>query len=421
MNLRLLLTFAFFTTIFTAYAQVGIGNISPSDASLLHVDDASGEKGILIPKVQIDNLNNQDPVTGTIVEGLLVYNNAGLNPHGFYFWDGASWVLFTTSQSDETIYSTDGSLPETRTVSTGDNSLEILNDLSSAQAAGRNALILKRGTNSKEVGLAFRNSGNFYDASISLQENTSSGLSFATGGNHDDPDDIVVSMTIEDDGQLTLPRYTGTTHQSATAQRVLGVDNAGNVIAVPEERYTAGFARRFEQDATLRTPDVDTYYTIPNLTQTITAPYTGTYEIDVNAYYAVGAPNVTTTINVQGSSASPNQGSISYNENSAGQGSVQLLMDGVVQAERYMSSTGHYFQDGTRYFAQAQSSTTTILVDLVAGSDYTFSVRAREWVRYNTSDSGYIGLDSSVYIGNSGGRSDASRAVMTIKLVELEQ
>ena len=98
-------------------------------------------------------------------------------------------------------------------------------------------------------------------------------------------------------------------------------------------------------------------------------------------------------------------------------------MNNIVQAERYMTSTARYFNDNDtnqKFFAQAQASTTTILVSLNAGTTYTFRVRAREWVKYNTNQNGYFGLNSGLYVGNSGGRNDASKAVMTVKLVEIQ-
>ncbi|NNF32371.1 MAG: hypothetical protein HKO97_01680, partial [Flavobacteriaceae bacterium] len=45
-----------------SFSQVGINTTSPSAGAILDVD--SGDKGILVPRVDIANLNNIAPVTG---------------------------------------------------------------------------------------------------------------------------------------------------------------------------------------------------------------------------------------------------------------------------------------------------------------------------------------------------------------------
>ncbi|WP_055413364.1 hypothetical protein [Nonlabens sp. YIK11] len=75
-----------------AIAQVGIGTAMPSGATLLHVDDGQGDKGVLIPRVQIDDLNTMAPLTVTPEVGTMVFNSAGAHPLGFYYWNGTLWV-----------------------------------------------------------------------------------------------------------------------------------------------------------------------------------------------------------------------------------------------------------------------------------------------------------------------------------------
>ncbi|SCX90907.1 hypothetical protein SAMN05192588_0214 [Nonlabens sp. Hel1_33_55] len=74
------------------FAQVGIGTTFPSAGTLLHVDDGNGDKGILIPKVQIDDLSTQAPLTATPEVGTMVFNATGAHSVGFYYWDGSVWV-----------------------------------------------------------------------------------------------------------------------------------------------------------------------------------------------------------------------------------------------------------------------------------------------------------------------------------------
>ncbi len=106
-------------------AQVGIGTTNPAGGSLLDIESA--EKGILVPRVDIADLSTQAPVTGDLAssESLLVYNTNTTTGKGFYYWDGTQWVA--VGGTGENIYTTDGSLPETRTVNLDENILRFDN------------------------------------------------------------------------------------------------------------------------------------------------------------------------------------------------------------------------------------------------------------------------------------------------------
>ena len=85
------LLIVFFTVFsFNLFSQVGIGTVSPSPGSILDID--SSEKGLLIPRVNISDLNTIAPVTGGATTGLLVYNNNTTTGEGFYYWDSSKWV-----------------------------------------------------------------------------------------------------------------------------------------------------------------------------------------------------------------------------------------------------------------------------------------------------------------------------------------
>lgn len=75
---------------FNLSAQVGIGNPTPADASVLDV--TSSTKGVLVPRMSIANLGTIAPVTGGSTTSLLVYNtNTGTGP-GFFYWNGSRWT-----------------------------------------------------------------------------------------------------------------------------------------------------------------------------------------------------------------------------------------------------------------------------------------------------------------------------------------
>jgi hypothetical protein len=75
-------------------AQVGINTTTPDVSSML--DISATDKGILIPRVSIPNLNAAAPVT-TPATSLLVYNTNGATGIGFYYWDSTKWTPFTGS------------------------------------------------------------------------------------------------------------------------------------------------------------------------------------------------------------------------------------------------------------------------------------------------------------------------------------
>jgi len=75
-----------------ASAQVGINTTAPNASSML--DITATDKGLLIPRISIPNLNAAAPVT-TPATSLLVYNTNATTGIGFYYWDGSKWTPFS--------------------------------------------------------------------------------------------------------------------------------------------------------------------------------------------------------------------------------------------------------------------------------------------------------------------------------------
>jgi hypothetical protein len=91
-----------FLFISTMYSQVGIGTVVPNPSALLDV--FSGDKGILIPRVSLSNINvTQLDGVNNAATGLLIYNtNAaviGGNGVGYYYFNGATWERLITAAS----------------------------------------------------------------------------------------------------------------------------------------------------------------------------------------------------------------------------------------------------------------------------------------------------------------------------------
>lgn len=81
---------------FIFQAQVGINTTTPDASSMLDIN--ATDKGLLIPRVSIPNLNAASPITAPATS-LLVYNTNTTTGAGFYYWDGTKWTPFTGGTS----------------------------------------------------------------------------------------------------------------------------------------------------------------------------------------------------------------------------------------------------------------------------------------------------------------------------------
>lgn len=163
--------------------------------------------------------------------------------------------------------------------------------------------------------------------------------------------------------------------------------------------FTQGFTLLYNQTAQVAAASggVD----LPGLdTGSITVPFSGTYQILVNAYYAVG-----------------NRGSES--SDGAAQGSIGLVMRTEVDPfvtlkEAYVTSSSKLISGGT-VNNLAQNVTILYNVDLIAGTSYTFKVLGWEWLT-NNAGSGHFGRNTSAYSGST--TNDAQRGSMSITLIK---
>jgi len=88
----LMFGFFMFTFFIPANAQVKItdGTVITLDPnSILELE--SSNKGLLIPRVAINDINLPSPLTEPVPAGMLVYSIGGTVDDGFYFWDGTLW------------------------------------------------------------------------------------------------------------------------------------------------------------------------------------------------------------------------------------------------------------------------------------------------------------------------------------------
>ncbi|WP_313387085.1 hypothetical protein [Chishuiella sp.] len=87
-------------------AQIGIGTITPNDASILEISTTN--KGVLFNKLKLLSTDNPYPLSSH-QEGLWVYNTvqSGVQPNevypGLYYNDGKKWILLNTDISNPKI------------------------------------------------------------------------------------------------------------------------------------------------------------------------------------------------------------------------------------------------------------------------------------------------------------------------------
>lgn len=93
--LSVILTILISNSIF-AQNNVGFGTTTPNASALL--DLTATDKGLLIPRVTLNNASLPAPITSP-AEGLLIYNYNGSEPHGFWYWNGTQWMQVGSGSS----------------------------------------------------------------------------------------------------------------------------------------------------------------------------------------------------------------------------------------------------------------------------------------------------------------------------------
>ncbi|WP_010250090.1 hypothetical protein [Myroides injenensis] len=95
MKKYLIISTALLGVSFLGHAQVGIGTKKPIESAQLHI--VAENKGVLLPKVALQSLNNFKPVNGDggVSIGLVIFNTT-INKteklsEGYYYWNGLRW------------------------------------------------------------------------------------------------------------------------------------------------------------------------------------------------------------------------------------------------------------------------------------------------------------------------------------------
>ena len=99
---------------FAKAQSVGIGTATPDASAKIEIEDS--QRGILIPRISLTNVNIFGLAGNTQTESILIYNSnastVGGNGKGFYFWNDTKWgklaIVSNSTNSESLIYTTDG-------------------------------------------------------------------------------------------------------------------------------------------------------------------------------------------------------------------------------------------------------------------------------------------------------------------------
>src|SRR5690554_3913436 len=116
---KILLSAAFAFAILSStdvLAQQGFGTNEPDKSAV--ADIVSTQRGLLIPRISIPDLDAAAPVNNPATS-LFVYNTNTTSGEGFYYWDGAKWVRFVSSNTEQTVVVAEGENVQVNTAVTG--------------------------------------------------------------------------------------------------------------------------------------------------------------------------------------------------------------------------------------------------------------------------------------------------------------
>lgn len=167
--------------------------------------------------------------------------------------------------------------------------------------------------------------------------------------------------------------------------------------------YNQGYALKYDQTSQVTaSTNSATYTLIPDLdTGVIPIPYSGTYQIRVEGYYAAG--NLVST-----SAEGVGQASISLYMGTNGGTPVRVK-------ETYVTSTSKRI-NSTTINSLAQNASIIYTVDLDVENTYQFAVRGRQWQITNVA-TGTFGKDTSSYSGSTG-TNNAQRGSLSLTLLK---
>jgi hypothetical protein len=210
-------------------AQVNIGSLElPTPGAILDLSRVSTkDMGLLLPQVSLANLSTWQPLSGTAINGMLVYNTNASTGIGVYLWKNDKWVALDSSTN---VINTSADVPLTfavnnnRAGSTGSGAEYGKNNVSFGWktlypsvgygniAMGVQALEWNSGSGNTGIGL-FALNANSGDSNVAIGNNT---LAVSTTGH----ENVAI-------GFLTLSHSTTSSYNTAVGtESMLGATTA---------------------------------------------------------------------------------------------------------------------------------------------------------------------------------------------------
>ena len=87
-----------------SFAQVKIGDNPNTINTNSILEMESTNKGLLAPRVALNDLNSASPLTAPVPSGMIVYSSGGALPDGFYFWSSTKWLAVQTNANIRSNY-----------------------------------------------------------------------------------------------------------------------------------------------------------------------------------------------------------------------------------------------------------------------------------------------------------------------------
>lgn len=121
--------------------------VKVTDGAVLTIDPnslmelESTNKGLLIPRIALNDLNQPSPLTAPVPAGMLIYSTGGSVTDGFYFWNGTQWKRFVQA----TVQVNEGGTGLTSGTSGGIPSYTGTTTITSSPLLNQNAIVIGGG------------------------------------------------------------------------------------------------------------------------------------------------------------------------------------------------------------------------------------------------------------------------------------
>ncbi|MDP9960531.1 hypothetical protein [Chryseobacterium lathyri] len=399
---------------FFSYAQVGINTPTPASTFDITAKNATGTTtdvdGLLVPRVDRQRAQS---MTGTPVSTLIYVNSiatgtqagtaANIDAIGYYYYDGTAWAKLNTPVN---IYTSNGTLAGSRTVTTAGNSLSFINGANNVGigTSGTQGIVSATGSSRG----AFQANGGSAVLNMFVDNNgaaqiTASGTSTSMNINAISANPVNIHtnntnrMTVTSDGDVGIG--TQTPQKKLHVNGTLQVTNELNVGGTTN---TAGSAGTTGQILTSSGAGAaPTWKTLNTSSGTIAGAHyvQGTTAATIAQGSTADVPGATITLTVPAGMTQTFLftvlGFATMVDSNSSQGVFSLLQNNVKISSAFASKAGN-FPGGTGALASMPVPVTFLKSVALTAGTYTFKVQYTAWfgsATVNFVPSTYSGYD----------------------------